>query len=83
MSALVVYTLQVLQGSHAVCPSIRQQDLESLHNRLGAARGVSHLHGLPDGQETQAAEGIASWVGVPGVLQRSTGVQHGHHFALH
>jgi hypothetical protein len=80
---MVGYTLQVLQGSYAVCPSIRQQDLEPINNCLGVAGGVSHLHSLPDGQETQAEEWTALQVGVPVVLQHPTGVWHGHHFALH
>ncbi len=74
---------QVLQGSCAICPLIWQQDLEPHDNRLGMAWGVSHSYSLPDGQETQAKEGTASWVGIPAVLQLFTGVQYGHPIALH
>ncbi len=74
---------QVLQGSHAICPIIRQRDLESHDNRLGVAWGVPHLRSLPDGRETQAKEGTASRVGIPAVLWRLTGVRYGHHIALH
>ncbi len=80
---MVGYTLQVLQGSHAICPPIWQQDMETLDNCLGVAGGVSHLCSLPDGRETQAEEGTASQVGVPTVLRRSTGVWCGYHITPH
>ncbi len=54
----------VLQGSHAVCPPLWQQDVEPLNNCAGAAGGVSYLRSLPHGWKTQAKEGTPSWVGV-------------------
>ncbi len=40
---------QVLQGSHAVCPPLRQQEVDPLDNHTDAAGGVPYLRSIPHG----------------------------------
>ncbi len=57
----------ILPGNHPSHSSLWKQDLDHLLDRPGTAWGISHLRGLPNGEQEQVEAWPLEWVGLPKV----------------